>query len=271
VKKRFLPLIVLLLTACLLSPAYADVIFEPNNSFFNLHREECTYLNRSFFANGKDGYVNFHSSPNGLISGHFENGTVLHVDWQYQNWGTVSVRTNNSWKDNWVCLDDLSLMYDHISFAEEYKEQIRPYQDEFSDFSRPIESLSFFSYPGAPTPEVTIDLTKNQSILSCLVGTTETPSYISSLFVDESGLSWGYITYIQGIRNVWFCLDHPDKDTFPIRETGQPELIPPADPPSILSEYLPYLLVGGIVFVTASLLILFHIRSRKKKSGLPHS
>ena len=269
-KKRFLLLSTLLLIFCLISTASADAIFEPNNSFYSAHQEECTYLNRSFYANGKDGYVDFKSSPNGVITQRFENGTILHVDWQYENWGSVSIRAGKTQTDGWVCLDDLSLVYDYISFQEEYGDQIKPYRGEFAGFDKKITCINFFSYPGAPEVRLTKSLkdntSSNQDFMNALTSTEKTP--ISSVFTDESGLTWGCISYWRGYRNIWFCLDNPEGSDFPVRDTNQQELIPPSAPPSILSNYLPYLLVGGLVITTAILLFFMgrRIKTTEKTS-----
>ena len=271
-KKRFIPLITLLIAASLILPAYADLIFEPNNSFYNSHQKECTYINRSFYANGEDGYVDFLSAPNGFILDRFENGTSIHISWQYKNWGCASIGSGKSQTDGWISLDDLILIYDSTSFAQEYENQIVPYNGEFSDFDQKITCINFYEYPGAPeilmTKSLKDNTTSNQIFMNNLTSATQSP--ISSVFTDESGLTWGYISYWRGYRNIWFCLDDPAGDSFPVRNTA-PNLIPPSTPPSVTSEYLPYLLIGTVAVVTATLLILMGIRSKKAKKHIPDS
>ena len=54
----------LLLTLLLLGPtATADVLIEPSDDFYRTHAEECEYLDRSYTANGKEGYVALYQSP----------------------------------------------------------------------------------------------------------------------------------------------------------------------------------------------------------------
>ena len=54
----------LLLTLLLLgTTATADVLIEPSDDFYRTHAEECEYLDRSYTANGKEGYVALYQSP----------------------------------------------------------------------------------------------------------------------------------------------------------------------------------------------------------------
>ena len=43
-----------LLAVSLAAPAAADVIWEPEDSFYQKHAEECQLLQRSFYANGPE-------------------------------------------------------------------------------------------------------------------------------------------------------------------------------------------------------------------------
>jgi len=265
-KKRFLPLAVLFLTVCLLSTACADVLFTPDDLFYKTHSEQCTYVGRSFYLNGKDGYVDFRSAPDSIVLDRLENGTAIHVYWQYENWGSTTIGSGKSQTDGWICLDDLVLKYDHISFEEEYGDKIKPYSGEFSDFDQKIPCINFYAYPGAPEIRMTESLKDNtsfsQDFMNALTSTTQ--SAISSVFIDESGLTWGYIGYWRGYRNIWFCLDNPAGDSFPLR-VATPDLVPSSAPPSTLTGYLPYLLIGAVAVVTATLLVFMGIRSKKAK------
>ena len=67
-----------LLALSLAVPAAADVIWEPEDSFYQKHAEECQLLQRSFYTNGPEGYVNFYRSPDSsAVTGQMENGTKL--------------------------------------------------------------------------------------------------------------------------------------------------------------------------------------------------
>ena len=294
---RFLAIVLLILL--LVPVAHADVLWTPDNSFFYRHEKDCTYLNRSYYANGAEGYVTLWDAPNSRThTAQYENGTALHVYWLYEDWGCISVWNGGESVDGWVPMADLVLIYDNISFQEEYRDQITIYNGEFANFSGEIDHINFYSYPGAPELNHSLDLTKAPEALEHFMGIGGEKSYISSIFVDENGLTWGYIAYWRGTRNVWFCLDEPDGEDFPVREVTKVELIPapekaedaeppvspiidpaasviqrgdtesltpPAEPvpPAAALSFAPYLLVGGVVIVTAVLLFLL-ARQRKK-------
>ena len=63
----------LALALSLAAPARADSLWEPNNSFYERHADECQYLGRSFYANGAEGYITLWGRP-GRLSG---EGSVL--------------------------------------------------------------------------------------------------------------------------------------------------------------------------------------------------
>ena len=269
-KKRLLPLAALLLLLCLLSPAYADVIAAPDNNFYLSHRDECTPLYRSFYANGKNGYVDVRNSPDGLIIHRFENGTVFYVHAQYENMGVFEYRVGERWLNGWVCLDELVLRYDQISFEKEFGDQIKPYNGELTELDESITTINFFSFPGSQgvtrTININADHVQGRLKRAELTGSTENP--ISSVFIDEEGLTWGYISWWPGFGSlhVWFCLDDPSGDSFPTR-VPVPELIPSSTPPSILSTHLPWMLVGGVVLITAALLCFMRLRTKTAKNS----
>ena len=76
----------LLLTLLLLGPtATADVLIEPSDDFYRTHAEECEYLDRSYTANGKEGYVALYQSPKSSRQREtVGNGAVLRGRWIYR-------------------------------------------------------------------------------------------------------------------------------------------------------------------------------------------
>ena len=58
----------------------ADVIWEPENSFYKMHAEECVYHNRNYIANGPDGQVTIYKSPAvNLQLGLLRNGDRINI------------------------------------------------------------------------------------------------------------------------------------------------------------------------------------------------
>ena len=116
----------MLLTLC--APAWADILWEPDNKFYEKHRNECTYIDRSYYANSPNGFVTLYDAPNGsIVESQFQNGSVLHVYYQYQDWGCITAFGEEGPMNGWTKMSELSLVYDHISFAEEYADKITPY------------------------------------------------------------------------------------------------------------------------------------------------
>ena len=250
-------------------PASADILWEPNgNVFYESHRGECRYEGRGYLANGKDGFVTVWDAPNGfVVKGQFSNGEKLWVYWVYENWGLISYYGENA-VEGWVDLEEMSLVYDHIAFAEEYADRIVPYGGEFADYDGEDAVFNFYEYPGAP--EVKRAMERDfAGVVENLTGGEDGNSYISSVFVDEQGLTWGYVGYMYGHLNGWFCLDDPDgtnseeMQDFPLRTTEEEPLHEPAEPTAPAKSYLPFALIGLSVAVTGWLL--GSRFSRKKK------
>ena len=62
--KRTISLLLALIFVLALTPAVrADVIFEPQDSFYWEHRGECQYLSRSYYADGPENVAEIYRSP----------------------------------------------------------------------------------------------------------------------------------------------------------------------------------------------------------------
>lgn len=275
--KRFLTIaMTLALALSLAAPACADVLWEPDNGFYQNHSGECTYLGRAYYANGEEGFVTLWDAPNGWsAAGQYENGEKLWVYWTYRDWGCVSRWEDGRELSGWVPMEDLALVYDYLSFAEEYADRIKPYDGEFGSYDGDAAGVAFYEYPGAPEVKQYWDFTEWSEILGNLTGETGGSSDIQSVFVDENGLTWGFVGYMYGRVNAWFCLDDPEGDgeaaegesVFPTRQVDQAELIPARTPTAAslpARAYVPFLLVGAVVIATAVILAVFF---RKKKKA----
>ena len=261
-KKRFPLLLALALLLPLTVPARADLLWEPRNRFYQEH--PCSYLDRAFYANSPDGFVTLLDAPEGgTVEAQYANGARLRVYWIYQDWGCVTVWEDGGHVDGWVPMDQLRLIYDYLSFAEEYAGEIQDYGGQFADFDGQADQVAFFAYPGAPQPQETRRLEQIPDLVDRLAGSGGEPSCISRIFVDEEGRTWGFVPYLYGRLNAWFCLDEPDGEDFPVRAVEEPELIPARDPVLPARAYLPFLLVGAVIAVTAALLLRFYRRPGK--------
>lgn len=265
-RRFFSGLLTLVMLLALSAPAYADIMWEPGSDrFYESHRDQCEYNTRSYYANGPDGFVTLWDAPNGsMVKAQYENGEILWVGYTYQGkWALVSQWEDGEDITGWVPLAQLSLVYDHISFEEEYGDQIRPYNGEFADYAGDAEAVNFYKYPGAPEITQTWETDGDWHVLDNLTGTAENDSYIFKVFTDEDGRTWGYVGYMYGRLNAWFCLDEPDGTDFPVREVSVQELTPPQTPVLPAGGYVPYVLVAAVVAATGGLLFFFYGKRRK--------
>lgn len=258
-----------LLTGCwalalllsLAAPARADVLWEPNNRFYERHADECQYLGRSFYANGAEGYITLWDAPGGyLVKGQFSNGFILWVYYQFEDWVYAVVWGDEGEISGWAPIEDFALEYDHLSFAEEYADAIYPYCGQFADYDGDAEEIVFYEYPGAPESK---DVREAAWALDELTGQAG-DSYIQSIFVDEEGRTWGYVGYLYGRINGWFCLDEPEGRNFPVRQVGTPELTEAREPTLPVRGYVPYILSGVLVLAAVALAAVLLARRRKR-------
>ncbi|MBQ8821294.1 MAG: hypothetical protein IJZ82_01495 [Lachnospiraceae bacterium] len=194
----------------------ADVIWEPyEDDFYMENRESCEYINRNYTADGPDGKVIVYKSPeNPTMVETWENGYTVHIyyvcnDEASNSWGIYENFETD--KSGWVPMAYMDVVYDYISFSEEFGESIVE-----ENGTIPAEyagkSIYCWSYPGAekyieiPMPEYEADM----------------PQY-SKTFIDEAGRKWGYIGYFRGTRNKWVCLNSAVADAADLYPDGLPE------------------------------------------------
>lgn len=197
---------------CALCPlsVRADVIWEPEDSFYDEHASECHHVNRLFTANGPDGIVIVYKSPEiPEVVDTWENGRKVSILFTYEDgdgilWG---VYDNYKGKCGWVPMDYMEVVYDSISFREEYASEILKQNGQIDDKYIGAE-VFFWSYPGG-------DIYISQTL------SDHTPEYHAT-FVDEDGNLWGNIGYYYGIRDRWICIARPDADYEELYPEGGP-------------------------------------------------
>ncbi len=179
-------------------PAKADAIWEPSDNFYHDHYEDCRYINRNFTANGPDGEVIVYKSPeNPMVVTTWENGFNAYISFVYTDedgneWGIYEDYETNV--KGWVPMAYMKVVYDGISFTEEYGES---FVEDSAVFPAEYagQTVYCFTYPGSEScfemrmPEVEEDM----------------PWYART-FTDEQGLVWGYIGYFRGVRDRWVCI-----------------------------------------------------------------
>lgn len=258
-KKMIRILCVVLILLMLPIQVSADIIYEPwDDSFYEEHRDQCEYHARSYYTAGPNGDVTVYESPESAWEEmKLSNGTVLWISYIYEDpdgitWGYWA-HWEMDWQ-GWVPMDYLVLIYDGISFEEEYGAQFRDEPGQLDSQYRG-RTIYFWDYPGCRTYSGHT-LSETEEYL---------PEY-SLCYTDPDGRTWGKIGYYMGHRNCWICLDDPTADfdvlypegieetepvTQPLPET-EVEEIKPGGNPSI--KWIVIASVAGVVALTAVLL-----------------
>ena len=238
--------------------AKADVIYEPRDSFYEEHREECTYIGRSYTADGPNGTVTLYTSPeNSGLEKTCPNGTVLYVSYTYQSADGVLWGCCDYWDEDvtgWVPMEYLELIYDEQSFSEEYADRFESVELTLDDPELTNETVRFWSYPGS------------RDYVEVPMAESNRPAF-QLAYTDESGMQWVRCGYYMGIKGHWINLNNPTADYETLFPDAVEETVPAeteASGTEKVDEIVPGggnqvlllgLAVGAVVVVTAALLI----------------
>jgi len=198
-------IITILIVNFLLLPALvvnADLVTQPSNDFFDRYGNDCIYLGRSFIANGADGFVQVKNEPGSNRGGpEIENGEVIYMDYSclYKGefWGFTQQHSG------WVKIDgQLLVLYDYVAFGEDYLGDFYTYKGNYAEIKETKAAVAW-PWPGADSHLWTIeDLdTTNFRVLHA--------------YKDEQEREWGFVTYLYGSPNIWFCLSDPLNKSIP--------------------------------------------------------
>lgn len=256
-KKRMLTLI---LAAVLLLPlvsltARADIIYEPRDSFYNLHREECDYLARNYTADGPNGNVTVYVSPESDKEVKtVPNGTEIHISYTYEDhrgilWGYCDFWEEN--KSGWLPMEYMELIYDHIAFREEYGSEFLEEEGSL-DSKWSGKEIIFCSFPGSDR-------------YTTAIAGEYLPEYYE-VYVDADGIHWGYCGYYMGHRNAWINLEDPSK--IPEKREEVPETRPSDTQPELREEIKPErssLLTMGLIAAVAAVVGVTGLSLKKMK------
>ena len=242
---------------------HADLIYEPNDNFYKRYAKDCQHVNRTYTANGPDGIVIAYKDPftdTEVVT--IKNDKEMYISYSYEdsngiNWGLCElVKASQS---GWMPMEYLQVVYDYISFGEEYAEKIEVSSGRI-DESYIEKEIYFWEFPGSE---------KGYAVLLH----DKTPEY-SSVFIDELGRTWAYVSYYMGNKGKWLCLDELTtdfeelyEDGAPERGTNQPEtnyssdIIKPEGTGKAMKVVI--LLVGMVVVVTSG--FLYWIKKSKRE------
>ncbi len=209
-KKSLSILLIFLFFLSFALPAQADIIYEPSDSFYESHRDDCSYHNRSYTARID---THAYTSPELSIKvGNIQENSSVYVIYTYQDaegnlWGYVEDDITG-----WVPLAYFAVVYDYISFQEDYGHM---FTDESGDLSEDYveQYVHFYVYPGGPDS------------YPLFMDGGNSPHFTHT-YTDDFGHKWGYIAYYYGHRNSWICLDNPTADFAALYPEGEPSVIP---------------------------------------------
>ena len=260
-KKRLISLLFAVsVMLSLASPALADIIWEPENSFYEKHRNECVYENRAYELAGYDGSVSLWSAPNGTVQQELPNGGQGTVQFRWSGdgveWGYLYNVLENWQEGGWAPMDDLTLIYDSRQFLEDHASEILEGDPVPVDF----DSAVLYSYPGGPV----------SGILKEDAAYMPFSEVFSTLYTDGDGCRWGYVGYYMGHRNGWVCLDDPlneqlDTNIVAVEPSAAQLRGAPTVTPGV-TQQTPLVLAGVLVVlvVVVTLLIIRKVRPKKR-------
>lgn len=198
-KRRLLALltaVLLMMTAA--TPAFADVIWEPDNNFYERHRDECVYHDRAYLVNGEKGYAAMRNAPDSLVEiMNVANGTRFYMNfiWTDEDGVQWGIGYPEGDIEGWVALSDMAMIYDYISFKEDHGHEFQEY-DGSGDH---LTAACVYSYPGGVCG----------SRMEQGGGDYSFAEGFRNLYTDENGLRWTFIGYYMGHRDGWVCIDDP--------------------------------------------------------------
>lgn len=263
-KRAFAIALCLLLMCSLAAPAYADIIWEPSREespFYDAHRDECEYANRTYYVTaGKDGAI-FYDAPDGTGKYNVTSGMVVYVQFTWKDWGMVV--DAGELNCTWVKLSDLTAMYDYRDFLETHELTEKPENLTWGEIG---EQFCLWTYPGSGKYEL-----REVAMLGEGDAAAALEGFIRGYYTDESGMVYGYISYMYGHQDAFVCVSDPSNTDLRVNRNLQQVLPNFSGVPTVTeipvekqaSYVLPIVLVCGAVVVAGGLLVLL----RKKKAN----
>lgn len=253
----------LLLVLTLAVPALADVLYEPNDDFYEKHYRDCDYENRVYYTNGNHGYVTVYASPTGSGRDAIANGVAFLIYWTYDGgkWGCIEYDPDSRQAayqnsvSGWVKMSDMVCDYDSQAFMDDHSGEFVGEERSFQPDRTEGEAVYAYKYPGSGVVRDKMDWDMIWS----------EPLSFSAVFTDPAGREWGYCGYHYGFRDFWVCLSDPYNGALAADENYVDPLAsatPAADPDTVAKAASAartpsvYLIagIGGVVVIAAAIL-----------------
>jgi len=225
---KTIALVLVMLSISPLIIARADVLIEPNNDFYERNRDKMEYMGRNFYANGESGYIMLVIEPDSareVIS--FKNGVIIYIlftiDMSGEVWGVADLNIQNEQVSGWIPMNQMYIVYDSDSFADENAANIKEQVFDLSTLDYDGDMI-MWTWPGSGIIGGIWEVQGLESDTNMNEGHT--------IYTDEEGREWGYLSYFYGYRNFWVCLDDPSNPSIPeFHPAPEPNLFPAVDPP----------------------------------------
>lgn len=200
-KKFLIAAAALLLCASMGTAVSADVIFEPDDSFYNSHSSEIeANIGRNARRFELTAEAKVYNDPSGKAVGKLSPGISPYILYYYTGksgvkWGGYLDFSGDD-EILWIPIDGLDFVYDNYSFEEEHKDEITDGKtDEYASY-RTDKTIYLWEYPGS-TESISMESHPDEFM-----------TFVSKTYTDTTGGKWGYIGYIWGDSG-WIYLDDP--------------------------------------------------------------
>ncbi len=249
-------------------PASADIIYEPDDPFYQTNMEKCEtdYMGACYEICAKDGKADLYKSPEDkTVTATLENGRSFWANTYYTDDNAVTwVFAELGSEAGWISENALFRYYDNQMFEEDYGSEIKNPGEELQDLDfTEYSEIVIYSYPNAQNAFGSLEPNENFGV--------------SRVYTDALGRNWGYCGFYMGRRSFWFSLDAPGATPEVLYQTGALEpdtrekvqgepVAPEGNAFSGNTMKLLISLVGGTCGIAVVVLILMLIgKSRKKK------
>ena len=212
--------------------ALADVIWEPEDDFYESHAEDCEYVNSCYYSNAPAGYIEVFDKPDGSGIGFADNGGLFYVSFAYkgvnEDWGIIEYSKekdrlvpadyNGDVYSGWIKLSDTVAKYDSAAFSADHADQIKTFDGDASALLDEA-SIAAWTYPNSGELQETIERDWiDDDFAECF----------SVSYTDEAGKEWAFCGYYRGHRDFWICLSDPASTELPPVNTPTLEFFRPS-------------------------------------------
>lgn len=214
--------------------SHADVIVEPDNDFYTRNAGRCEMLFRGFCVNGKDGFVVFRTEPGASDEvARINNGAVVYIQYTYDHhgeiWGVTGFDwsdTYNRWASGWAPMDQLLLMYDYISFAEDHESELLNFNGN-CDALIEAKNIVCWTWPGSGEYTWILESPYKDNLIDIEWMREGRYNHVTRSYEDGDGRVWVFIQGA-GIRNQWVCLSDPSNIDIPAFNPAPETVLGPA-------------------------------------------